>query len=101
MLADDLWSALTDANQFENAILNLAINARDAMPDGGRLTIATTNTRLDEDYARRYNDAEAGEYVAISVSDTGVGMSPEVVDRVFEPFFTTKPVAWEPASACP
>jgi signal transduction histidine kinase len=91
VLADDVWSVLIDANQFENAMLNLAINARDAMPNGGRLTIATTNTRLDEDYARRHNDPEAGEYVAISVADTGVGMSPDVVDRAFEPFFTTKP----------
>jgi signal transduction histidine kinase len=91
VLKGDLWSALTDANQFESAILNLAINARDAMPDGGRLTIATTNARLDGDYARPHNDAESGEYVAISVSDTGVGMPPDVVDRAFEPFFTTKP----------
>ena len=91
VLADDLWSALTDANQFENAILNLAIDARDAMPDGGRLTIATTNIQLDEDYARHHKDAEAGEYVAIRVSDTGVGMPPDVVARAFEPFFTTKP----------
>jgi signal transduction histidine kinase len=92
MLTGDLWPALTDVNQLENAILNLAINARDAMPDGGRLTIETRNTQLDADYARRHNDAEAGDYVVISVSDTGVGMSPDVVDRAFDPFFTTKPV---------
>jgi CheY-like chemotaxis protein len=91
MLTGDLWPALTDANQSENAILNLAINARDAMPDGGRLTIATRNIRLDDDYARQHNDAEVGEYVVISVSDTGVGMPPDVVDRACEPFFTTKP----------
>src|ERR1700722_16576022 len=91
MLTADLWPALTDANQFENAILNLAINARDAMPDGGRLTITTANTRLDEDYARQHSDVEAGEYVVISVSDTGIGMPPDVVARCFEPFFTTKP----------
>jgi signal transduction histidine kinase len=91
MLSVDLWPALTDVNQFENAILNLAINARDAMPDGGRLTIETTNTRLDEDYTCLHNDVEATEYVAIRVSDTGVGMPPDVVDRAFEPFFTTKP----------
>jgi signal transduction histidine kinase len=96
MLTDGFWPALADANQLENAILNLAINARDAMPDGGRLTIATTNTRLDENYARQHNDAEAGEYVAISVSDTGVGMPPDVVDRAFEPFFTTKPASAYP-----
>jgi signal transduction histidine kinase len=92
MLTGDLWPALADVNQLENAILNLAINARDAMPDGGQLTIETTNAQLDMDYARRHNDVEAGEYVAISVSDTGTGMSPEVVDRAFDPFFTTKPI---------
>jgi signal transduction histidine kinase/CheY-like chemotaxis protein len=92
MLSGDLWPALTDGNQLENAILNLAINARDAMPDGGRLTIETRNTQLDVDYARRHDDAESGEYVVISVSDTGVGMSPDVADRAFDPFFTTKPV---------
>ena len=92
MLTGDLWPALTDVNQFENAILNLAINARDAMPDGGRLTIETRNTQLDADYARRHDDVEAGEYVVISVSDTGIGMSPDVADRAFDPFFTTKPI---------
>jgi signal transduction histidine kinase len=92
MLTGDLWPALTDVNQLENAILNLAINARDAMPDGGRLTIETRNTQLDADYARRHIDAEAGEYVVISVSDTGVGMAPDVVERAVDPFFTTKPV---------
>ena len=92
VLAGDLWPALTDVNQFENAILNLAINARDAMSAGGQLTIETKNAQLDVDYASRHNDVEAGEYVAISVSDTGIGMSPDVVDRAFDPFFTTKPV---------
>jgi signal transduction histidine kinase len=92
MLTGDLWPALTDVNQFENAILNLAINARDAMPDGGRLTIETRNTELDVDYARRHSDVAVGEYVAISVSDTGTGMSPEVVERALDPFFTTKPI---------
>jgi signal transduction histidine kinase len=92
VLTEALWPALTDVNQFENAILNLAINARDAMPDGGRLTIETKNTWLDANYVRQHNDVEAGEYVAISVSDTGVGMSPDVAGRAFDPFFTTKPV---------
>jgi signal transduction histidine kinase len=92
MLTGDLWPALVDVNQLENAILNLAINARDAMPDGGRICIETNNAQLDVDYARKHNDVEAGEYVAISVSDTGTGMSPEVVDRAFDPFFTTKPI---------
>jgi signal transduction histidine kinase len=88
----DLWPALTDVIQFENAILNLTINARDAMPDGGRLTIETRNTQLDVDYAHRHKDAEAGQYVVISVSDTGIGMSPDVAERAFDPFFTTKPI---------
>jgi signal transduction histidine kinase/CheY-like chemotaxis protein len=92
VLTPDLWPALTDVNQLESAILNLAINARDAMPDGGRLTIETRNTELDVDYARRHDDVEAGEYVAISVSDTGTGMSSDVADRAFDPFFTTKPI---------
>ncbi|HEX3401023.1 MAG TPA: ATP-binding protein [Acetobacteraceae bacterium] len=92
MLTGDLWPALTDVNQFENAILNLTINARDAMPDGGRLTIETRNTQLDVDYAHRHKDAEAGQYVVISVSDTGIGMSPDVAERALDPFFTTKPI---------
>ena len=92
MLTEDLWPALTDVNQFESAILNLAINARDAMPDGGRLTIETTNAQLDADYVRRHNDVEAGDFVVVSVSDTGTGMSREVASRAFDPFFTTKPI---------
>jgi signal transduction histidine kinase len=92
MLAEDLWPALTDVNQFESAILNLALNARDAMPDGGRLTIETRNAQLDADYAHRQGDVEDGEYVVISVSDTGIGMAPEVADRAVDPFFTTKPI---------
>jgi CheY-like chemotaxis protein len=90
-LANGLWPAMLDANQLENAVLNLAINARDAMPDGGRLTIETANTHLDENYARQQDEVSAGDYVAISVSDTGTGMSPEVIAQAFEPFFTTKP----------
>jgi signal transduction histidine kinase len=92
MLAEDLWPALTDVNQLENAILNLAINARDAMPDGGQLTIETRNTQLEADYACRRDGVEPGEYVVINVSDTGVGMSSDVADRAFDLFFTTKPV---------
>jgi len=91
-LADDLWPALTDANQLENAILNLAINARDAMPDGGCLTIETGNIELDEVYVRSTGDVEVGDYVVISVSDTGAGMPPDVLARAFDPFFTTKPI---------
>ncbi|QAY75329.1 GAF domain-containing protein [Sphingosinicella sp. BN140058] len=86
-----LWSTLVDPNQLENALLNLCINARDAMPDGGRLTIATTNRRLD-DGAAREQDLPPGDYVALHVTDTGTGMSPEVIAKAFDPFFTTKPL---------
>ncbi|WP_434389988.1 PAS domain-containing protein [Melittangium boletus] len=86
------WLAMTDANQFENALLNLAINARDAMPSGGLLTVETSNSRLDESYTRGFEGLKPGEYVVLSVSDTGQGMSPEVLARAFEPFFTTKPI---------
>ncbi|SEM16500.1 PAS domain S-box-containing protein [Stigmatella aurantiaca] len=92
LLAPELWPATTDANQFENALLNLAINARDAMPDGGKLTVETHNTRLDEAYARGFDALKPGDYVVMSVSDTGQGMPPEVIARAFEPFFTTKPI---------
>ena len=88
---DDLWGTLCDPNQLESALLNLAINARDAMPDGGRLVIATANARFDNVTA----DTPAlspGEYICISVTDSGVGMSAEVAARAFDPFFTTKPI---------
>ncbi|HYF57148.1 MAG TPA: ATP-binding protein [Salinarimonas sp.] len=92
VLAGGLWRAHADPNQLENAILNLAVNARDAMPDGGKLTIETANAALDETYAGSRTDVRAGQYVLVSVSDTGLGMPREVLERVFEPFFTTKPV---------
>ena len=85
------WRAFGDAAQLESAVLNLAINARDAMPDGGRLTIRTENLVLDPPGAQR-EGAEPGEYVAIQVTDTGVGMSAEVAAKAFDPFFTTKPL---------
>ena len=90
--AKDLWIAFADPSQVEDAILNLAVNARDAMPKGGRLVIETANEHLDEQYAAQNVEVTPGDYVAIVVSDSGVGMSPEVVERVFEPFFTTKDV---------
>jgi two-component system NtrC family sensor kinase len=85
-----LWRIEVDAAELEAAMLNLAINARDAMPDGGKLTIETTNALLDEDYARRLDGVKAGQYVLISVTDSGTGMTPDVMERAFEPFFTTK-----------
>jgi PAS domain S-box-containing protein len=92
VLAGGLWPTLCDPNQLESAILNVAINARDAMPGGGRLTIETANTHLDEAYARAFGgEVRPGQYVGVSVTDTGVGMSPEVAARAFDPFFTTKP----------
>jgi PAS domain S-box-containing protein len=92
VLAGGLWRIEADPNELENAVLNLAVNARDAMPGGGRLTIETANAYLDEAYTRRYAEVAAGQYVALSVSDTGSGMDEATVQRAFEPFFTTKPV---------
>ncbi|MCB9947278.1 MAG: PAS domain S-box protein [Rhodospirillaceae bacterium] len=89
-LADDLWPAFADPTQLSTAIANLAINARDAMPQGGRLKIETANRSLDSHYAATTIDVTPGEYVLISISDTGSGMPPEVINRIFEPFFTTK-----------
>ena len=89
--AVELWHCQTDPHQLETAILNLAINARDAMPDGGALTLTTANRRIGEPLASRWG-AKAGDYVVISVTDTGTGMTPEVLSRVFEPFFTTKEI---------
>ena len=86
-----LWPAISDANQLESAILNLCINARDAMAAGGRLSIATVNTTLDQSSAQ-HAEVAGGDYVAIAVSDTGCGMAPDVVARAFDPFFTTKPI---------
>ena len=90
--ADGLWTTLCDPNQLESAILNLAINARDAMPDGGKLVIETANAHLDNAYAASQRDVVPGQYVAICITDTGMGMPPDVIERAFEPFFTTKPL---------
>jgi CheY-like chemotaxis protein len=89
-LATDLWEVDCDPGELDGAITNLAINARDAMPDGGRLTIATRNITLDADAPKLHPDARQGDYVRVSVSDTGVGMTPEVRKRAMDPFFTTK-----------
>ncbi|MGE7415738.1 ATP-binding protein [Methylobacterium tarhaniae] len=91
-LAADLWPTLCDANQLESAILNLAINARDAMPEGGRLTIESRNVELDAVFAAAHGDVAPGAYIRLAVTDTGTGMPPEVVRRAFDPFFTTKPI---------
>jgi signal transduction histidine kinase/CHASE3 domain sensor protein/DNA-binding response OmpR family regulator len=91
VVAGGLWNTLVDQNQLENAILNLSINSRDAMPDGGKLTIEVANAFLDEAYARAHSEVTAGQYVMVAVSDTGTGMPAEVAVRAFDPFFTTKP----------
>jgi len=87
-----LWRALSDVNQLENAILNLAINARDAMPEGGSLTIEAENIQLDAAAAARHAEVKPGDYVMVSVTDTGEGMPADVVAKAFDPFFTTKPI---------
>ena len=91
VLSASLWPTLCDPNQLETAILNLCINARDAMPDGGRLTVETQNSWIDERSAKE-RDLQSGQYVAICVTDTGSGMTPEVLARAFDPFYTTKPM---------
>jgi signal transduction histidine kinase/CheY-like chemotaxis protein len=92
VLAGGLWRTCIDPGQLESALVNLAVNARDAMPDGGKLTIETSNAHLDDRYSLENLEVVAGQYVLVAVTDTGSGMPPEVVKRAFEPFFTTKEV---------
>ncbi|MGE0715964.1 MAG: ATP-binding protein [Alphaproteobacteria bacterium] len=91
VLGGGVWPVFADGPQLESAILNLAVNARDAMPAGGKLTIETANTHLDDAYAAAHSEVTAGQYVMVAVSDTGSGMPADVVARAFDPFFTTKP----------
>jgi PAS domain S-box-containing protein len=90
--AADLWTAKIDSGQLETAILNLVVNSRDAMPTGGRIRIDISNIQVDDSYVERHPDAKPGDYIVVAVTDTGTGMTPDVVARVFEPFFTTKEV---------
>ena len=90
--ADSLWKTIIDPSELENAVLNLAVNARDAMKSGGTLTIATRNAVLDKEYAAEHEEVESGEYVLLSLTDTGDGIPDELLEKVFDPFFTTKEV---------
>jgi signal transduction histidine kinase len=90
VLANGLWRSHADPNQLEQSLLNLAVNARDAMPDGGKLTIETANAYVDEPYARQHPGLAVGQYVMIAMTDAGTGMTPEIAAKAFEPFFTTK-----------
>jgi signal transduction histidine kinase/CheY-like chemotaxis protein len=92
VLAGGLWPVSVDVSQLESAIINLAVNARDAMLNGGKLTIETANTFLDESYANAHDEVRAGQYVQLAISDSGVGMSKEVLEQAFDPFFTTKEI---------
>lgn len=91
-ISADLWAVSGDATQLHQVLINLAVNARDAMPNGGKLNIAASNLVVDETFARTHFEARVGQYVGITVSDTGIGISPEAIERIFEPFFTTKEI---------
>jgi CheY-like chemotaxis protein len=90
VLGAGLWTIFADSNQLENSLANLIVNARDAMPNGGKLTIETTNTYLDDSYVERFGDVKPGPYAMLSVTDAGTGIEKEKLERIFEPFFTTK-----------
>ena len=90
VLAGGLWRTRCDANQLEVALLNLVINGRDAMPEGGKLTVESANAHLDQAYADQHEEVAPGQYVMVAVTDTGTGMSKEIIERAFDPFFTTK-----------
>ena len=92
VLSGGVWRAHADPNQLELAIINLAVNARDAMPNGGKLTLETANVHLDEQYAARQAEVVPGQYVMLAITDTGTGMTPEVKAKAFDPFFTTKDI---------
>jgi signal transduction histidine kinase len=92
VLAGGLWPVSADVSQLESAIVNLAVNARDAMPGGGKLTIETANTFLDEEYASGHEEVRTGQYVLLAITDSGAGMSKEILDQAFDPFFTTKEI---------
>ncbi|BAY47140.1 two-component hybrid sensor and regulator [Scytonema sp. HK-05] len=91
-IAPNLWTVFADATQLHQVLMNLTVNARDAMPDGGILEISAENLWVDESYARMHVDAEVGSYIVITITDTGCGIPPEIMDRIFDPFFTTKEV---------
>ncbi|WP_244146813.1 ATP-binding protein, partial [Paraburkholderia sp. BCC1876] len=90
LVAPGLWHTMIDPHQFENAVLNLAVNAREAMPEGGKLTLELENEALDERYVAAESDVPPGQYVMLAVTDNGVGMPAEILARAFDPFFSTK-----------